>query len=269
MTERGFAYGSSRFRNYARHWSTTWREILRYACRSFPARSPRSVHDRDHGGARPLVQVTVVFTILNAFVFQADEVRNPRCELFAVQHQRPTNTAPQGFTRRSSTKRSSAEHGVPSRKRSRQVRKVDAYVDGPRKEGVLVTGNFFEVLGVGAERGRALTPEDDAPGAPAALVLSHRAWSQYFASDPECRRPHAPGQRHSVRRRRCHAGALSRVAAVAAPDFWAPVSRSASSAAAIKRATDPLSLDIVGRLTPGLTPDQALAQLLHVGIRCA
>ena len=51
-------------------------------------------------------------------------------------------------------------------------------------EGSLVTGNFFHVLGVSAARGRTLTPSDDEPGGPPVIVLSHRAWSRHFASDP-------------------------------------------------------------------------------------
>jgi len=38
----------------------------------------------------------------------------------------------------------------------------------------MVTGNFFQVLGVGAAIGRVLTPQDDtAPGANPVVVLSH------------------------------------------------------------------------------------------------
>ena len=51
-------------------------------------------------------------------------------------------------------------------------------------EGALVTGNFFRVLGVSAARGRTLTPADDEIGGGPAIVLSHRAWSRHFASDP-------------------------------------------------------------------------------------
>ena len=32
-------------------------------------------------------------------------------------------------------------------------------------EGALVTGNFFQVLGAGAARGRTITPPDDEAGA--------------------------------------------------------------------------------------------------------
>ena len=42
---------------------------------------------------------------------------------------------------------------------------IDSWVEGRRMEGPLVTGNFFQVLGVDAARGRTLTPSDDEPAA--------------------------------------------------------------------------------------------------------
>jgi len=50
--------------------------------------------------------------------------------------------------------------------------------------GQFVSGNFFDVLGVSAERGRAFTPSDDEPSSAPVIVLSHRAWVQHFAGDP-------------------------------------------------------------------------------------
>jgi macrolide transport system ATP-binding/permease protein len=48
----------------------------------------------------------------------------------------------------------------------------------------LVTGNFFDVLGVRMIAGRAFTDADDVPGAPAATVISHSYWVGRFGSDP-------------------------------------------------------------------------------------
>ena len=42
--------------------------------------------------------IAVVFTILNAYVFRVDEVRNPH-ELFAVERQQSANAEPETFTR--------------------------------------------------------------------------------------------------------------------------------------------------------------------------
>ena len=60
--------------------------------------------------------------------------------------------------------------------------------DGERAEvvwGELVTGNFFDVLGVDPMLGRAFLPEEDrTPNTHPVVVLSHSLWEQRFASDP-------------------------------------------------------------------------------------
>jgi len=50
--------------------------------------------------------------------------------------------------------------------------------------GELVSGNYFQTLGVGAAMGRVLTPEDDVvPGGHPVVVLSHAYWAQHFGAD--------------------------------------------------------------------------------------
>ncbi len=51
--------------------------------------------------------------------------------------------------------------------------------------GYLVTGNYFEVLGVEPHRGRLITPDDDRhPGAHPVAVLSYKCWQAQFGGDP-------------------------------------------------------------------------------------
>jgi len=53
-----------------------------------------------------------------------------------------------------------------------------------RSSGELVTGNYFQTLGVHAALGRLLTPsDDDVQGAHPVLVLSHGYWTQHFGGD--------------------------------------------------------------------------------------
>jgi len=52
-------------------------------------------------------------------------------------------------------------------------------------EGELVSGNYFDVLGVGPAMGRVFTAGDEtAPGANPVVVLSYGYWSRHFGSDP-------------------------------------------------------------------------------------
>jgi putative ABC transport system permease protein len=51
--------------------------------------------------------------------------------------------------------------------------------------GELVSGNYFQTLGVGTALGRVLTPEDDlVPGGHPVVMLSHAYWAQHFGADP-------------------------------------------------------------------------------------
>jgi predicted permease len=52
-------------------------------------------------------------------------------------------------------------------------------------EGELVTGNYFQVLGVRPFLGRVLTAQDEsAPGANPVTVLTYGYWTRHFGSDP-------------------------------------------------------------------------------------
>jgi predicted permease len=54
-----------------------------------------------------------------------------------------------------------------------------------RAYGAVVSGNYFQVMGVQPAVGRLLTPEDDrTPGGHPVTVLSHAYWQRRFASDP-------------------------------------------------------------------------------------
>lgn len=64
---------------------------------------------------------------------------------------------------------------------------ADSGADGgaERVYGVVVTANYFSVLGTSAHLGRLLVPQDDgAVGANAVAVISHQLWETRFASDP-------------------------------------------------------------------------------------
>jgi len=50
--------------------------------------------------------------------------------------------------------------------------------------GEEVTGNYFQVLGVGAAAGRTLLPEDDRPGAERVAMVSYRYWKRELGGSP-------------------------------------------------------------------------------------
>src|SRR5262249_19197759 len=124
--------------------------------------------------------VAAVFTVLNALVFRVDAVPDVH-ELFAVD--RPYGDEPLRFTR-DEFDAFRRETSVFSETYA-QLNEVDARVDGRLAYGTFVTGNFFQVLRVGAAMGRTLTPADEEPsGGQRVVVLSHNGWDRLFARDP-------------------------------------------------------------------------------------
>jgi putative ABC transport system permease protein len=56
--------------------------------------------------------------------------------------------------------------------------------DAIRIDVGLVTGNFFEVMGLRPVLGRLTRPSDDGSGVPAVMVLTHDFWLKRFGGDP-------------------------------------------------------------------------------------
>ena len=104
--------------------------------------------------------VAVAFTMLNALLFRVDQVPDVH-EMFAVERTRTSDGERERFTR--------AQFDALRRETDvftdayAELSDVDSRLDGRRMFGTFVTGNFFQVLGVNAAIGRALTPADDEP----------------------------------------------------------------------------------------------------------
>ncbi|HEX6060031.1 MAG TPA: ABC transporter permease [Gemmatimonadaceae bacterium] len=52
-----------------------------------------------------------------------------------------------------------------------------------RIDAGLVTGNYFEVMGLSPVVGRLTTPNDDGPGAEPVMVLTHEFWVKHYGAD--------------------------------------------------------------------------------------
>jgi predicted permease len=55
--------------------------------------------------------------------------------------------------------------------------------DAERLNGMRVSANLFETLGVNAAVGRTLEPEDDRPGAPRVVIMTYGLWQRRFGGD--------------------------------------------------------------------------------------
>ncbi|HMC77597.1 MAG TPA: ABC transporter permease [Vicinamibacterales bacterium] len=50
-------------------------------------------------------------------------------------------------------------------------------------KGIHVSAGYFRVFGAAPEAGRTFTPQEDAPGGPRAVVITHKLWQSRFAGD--------------------------------------------------------------------------------------
>jgi putative ABC transport system permease protein len=142
--------------------------------------------------------------------------------------------------------------------------------DEPRLEaGLLVSANYFSVLGARMTLGRGFTAEEDRVGGPAVVVLSHGLWQRQFGGDPAILGRTVTVNGHELTVVGVtEAGFHGHIAAL---DFslWAPVTLMPLLS---ERGTDPLgrrssSLEIVGRLLPGVARSQAREVLNAVSVQ--
>ena len=134
----------------------------------------------------------------------------------------------------------------------------------------LASGNYFDVLGVRAARGRVFGPaEDEVPGRDPVVVLSHGFWTKHAGADPGI-----------VGRTLTLNGAAFTVLGVmpesftgvdvgVRPEVWVPMAMNQQ----VQTGTNwyeqrrGLFLFTVGRLKPGVTKEQAQAQLATIAER--
>ena len=122
--------------------------------------------------------------------------------------------------------------------------------------GLAVSGDFFRVLGVPAALGRTITSADDDPGVEPVVVLGYSLWRGRFGGDSAI-----------INRQIELNGQSWRVVGVMPPNFRAPVPGSVQVLRPVRRPANGgcgrgcIVLRAIGRLRPGVTLDQAQADI--------
>jgi predicted permease len=130
--------------------------------------------------------------------------------------------------------------------------------------GYLVSGNYFEVLGVAAARGRTFTPDEDraALSSPVA-VLSHACWQRRFGADPAVVGRDVLLNGHTFRVVGVMPEGFAGVEIVYTPEVWVPMTMQAwiepGNEWLERRGTQ--NIFAVGRLKDGVSVEQAQASL--------
>ena len=138
--------------------------------------------------------------------------------------------------------------------------------------GYLVSGNYFDVLGVRPLLGRMFTAEEDrARGAHPLMVLSYGCWQRRFAADPAVVGNSILVNGHSFTVIGVTRPEFSGTESIFAPEFWAP----SMMQPWIEPENDGLDSRgdgqwfALGRLRPGVSAAQAQAQLNTVAQQLA
>jgi predicted permease len=201
---------------------------------------------------------TAIFTVFNAYVLRPQAVRDP----YSLYRLSWSNRVRRGldFTSEQYQDLKTAQLGFS-----------DAYafqffqirMDGRPAIAELVSGDYFQILGVKALIGRTLLPEDTrAPGLEPVVVIGEAAWKTRFggASDIVGRKVAIHGRPFMVvgviGEEFSGLGGLPR-------DFWAPISMSSVLEEANEwKAGLPAWVAITARLKPGVSEQQAQTALL-------
>ncbi|AKJ03282.1 putative permease [Archangium gephyra] len=126
-----------------------------------------------------------------------------------------------------------------------------------RLQGTTVSAEFFQLLGTPPLVGRTFLPGEDAPGHSRVVVLGHALWQRRFGGNPE-----VLGKSLEV------GGVPYTVVGVMRPGFdfpsrsqlWIPLTWEGDVIDASNRGAH--WLDVYGRLAPGVTVEQAQAELV-------
>jgi predicted permease len=138
-----------------------------------------------------------------------------------------------------------------------------------RMWGYLVSGNYFEVLGIEPALGRLLSPEDDVlPGGHPVVVLSHRSWLSRFGGERGVLGKDLLVNGRSYTVVGVAAPGFDGTEVVVAPEVFIPIAMQA----AIDRGRDWLddraaeNIYVQGRLRPGVGLELAQASLDAVAL---
>lgn len=142
--------------------------------------------------------------------------------------------------------------------------------DEPKLEaGLLVSANYFPLLGTRPALGRFFSAEEDRIGGPPVVVISHAMWQRRFGGDPQIiGRPITVNGHALTVIGVTEPGFQGHMAAI---DFgiWVPVTLMPMMRSGDVLTRNSSSLEIIGRLEPGIKRSAAAIALKTISIRLA
>jgi putative ABC transport system permease protein len=133
-------------------------------------------------------------------------------------------------------------------------------------QGGLVTGNFFKVIGLTPQLGRAFTEEEDRVGGPPVCLISDKLWQRVFARDPNVlgKAANFGNQPYTI------IGVMPpQMFSPRTAEVWFPLTRRTTSDPGWQSRDNHPGLYGWGRLKEGVTTDTALAEMKEIAARLA
>lgn len=130
---------------------------------------------------------TAIFSLIDALMLRWLPVRNPH-ELVQISLQERGATGPGGESLSYAIVRGlSQRHEIFAGVTGFSASSFEGGFPGGvvRLKGALVTGDFYDTLGLQPVAGRLITRQDDEPGAPLVAVLSYGFWERQFVRSPD------------------------------------------------------------------------------------
>ncbi|HSG39412.1 MAG TPA: ABC transporter permease, partial [Thermoanaerobaculia bacterium] len=144
-------------------------------------------------------------------------------------------------------------------------------VENPERVPVAsVSPAFFRVLAARPAHGRAFQPEEEEPAKALVAVLSHEAWQRRFGADPNAlgRTIDLDGQRYTV------VGVMppgfrspGKLEPWGYPELWVPEVIDRANLAAERWGRRGRNLEVIARLRPGVSQQQAAEEMSRVARR--
>ncbi len=217
---------------------------------------------------------TAIFTVVNAVLFHPLAVQDPSrvMEIYTVDQQNRGgryNYLPVSYP-----------NGEDVQRRSRSFSGISLYSStgvsmtiGGVPEHLaadLVSGSFFDVLGVKPALGRTFGPEEDAkPGASPLVVLSYGVWERKFGSNRNVINQNVLLNGQSFTVIGVAAPGFQGASVLNGPDVWIPLAMHDQIFSGLQKTYFNerrfLSFFMVGRLKEGVNAEQARAELHNIG----
>ena len=206
---------------------------------------------------------TAIFSLVNTVLFKSLPVPNPQ-QVFSIAV-RGNNDSMQAFSY-PNYQDFRDKNDVLTGLIVHRFAPMSLSIDGANERvwGYLVSGNYFDVLGVQPIKGRGFLPEEDqAPLSHPVVVISHGCWQRRFGGDPDIVGKDIRLNGHPFKIIGVAPEGFRGVEIIYTPEIWAPLNMDGwiEPGATWLEHRDSQNLFATGRLKPGVSATQAEASL--------